>query len=101
MRFLSVLVTRRFTAINGQNVQSVSSIRRCREFSVFSQLCKNDDAVNSDEGGRFYVTTPIFYVNASPHLGHLYSAVIADCLHRFKLLQGFHSRFATGENTAH
>lgn len=43
-----------------------------------------------------YVTTPIFYVNASPHLGHLYSAVIADCFHRYKLLRGYDSKFATG-----
>ncbi|XP_028314554.1 methionine--tRNA ligase, mitochondrial [Gouania willdenowi] len=43
-----------------------------------------------------YVTTPIFYVNASPHLGHLYSAVMADCSHRYKTLQGFNSKFATG-----
>lgn len=53
----------------------------------------------SSQSGKdksFYITTPIFYVNASPHLGHLYSAVIADCLHRWKLLQGFGSRFATG-----
>ncbi|XP_070693205.1 methionine--tRNA ligase, mitochondrial [Pempheris klunzingeri] len=45
---------------------------------------------------NYFITTPIFYVNASPHLGHLYSAVIADCLHRYKLLQGFNSKFATG-----
>uniref|UniRef100_A0A6E8V1X0 Methionine--tRNA ligase, mitochondrial n=1 Tax=Anopheles coluzzii TaxID=1518534 RepID=A0A6E8V1X0_ANOCL len=30
-----------------------------------------------------FVTTPIFYVNAAPHIGHLYSAVIADAIHRF------------------
>lgn len=55
-----------------------------------TQLCKDDKS--------FYITTPIFYVNASPHLGHLYSAVIADCLHRSKLLQGCRSRFATGKS---
>ncbi|KAI5100700.1 methionine--tRNA ligase, mitochondrial [Silurus meridionalis] len=43
-----------------------------------------------------YISTPIFYVNASPHLGHVYSAVTADCLHRYKLLQGFDSKFSTG-----
>lgn len=35
-------------------------------------------------------------MNAAPHIGHFYSAVIADCLHRFKLLKGCTSRFATG-----
>ncbi|XP_042626351.1 methionine--tRNA ligase, mitochondrial [Cyprinus carpio] len=44
----------------------------------------------------YYITTPIFYVNASPHIGHVYSAVTADCLHRYKLLKGYNSRFATG-----
>ncbi|XP_037317645.2 methionine--tRNA ligase, mitochondrial [Pungitius pungitius] len=51
---------------------------------------------HSCEDKSYYITTPIFYVNASPHLGHLYSAVIADCVHRYKLLQGFDSKFATG-----
>ncbi|KAF4104634.1 hypothetical protein G5714_013965 [Onychostoma macrolepis] len=44
----------------------------------------------------YYITTPIFYVNASPHIGHVHSAVTADCLHRYKLLKGYNSRFATG-----
>ncbi|XP_055698031.1 methionine--tRNA ligase, mitochondrial [Phlebotomus papatasi] len=34
----------------------------------------------------FFVTTPIFYVNAAPHIGHLYSAVIADAIFRFENL---------------
>ncbi|CAG08330.1 unnamed protein product [Tetraodon nigroviridis] len=50
----------------------------------------------STENRNYYITTPIFYVNASPHLGHLYSVVIADCFHRQKQLQGFNSRFTTG-----
>ncbi|XP_019554977.3 methionine--tRNA ligase, mitochondrial [Aedes albopictus] len=33
-----------------------------------------------------FVTTPIFYVNAAPHIGHLYSAVITDAIHRFNNL---------------
>ncbi|KAI4897317.1 hypothetical protein NFI96_034021 [Prochilodus magdalenae] len=44
----------------------------------------------------YYVTTPIFYVNAAPHIGHVHSAVIADCLYRYRTLQGFSCRFATG-----
>jgi len=35
---------------------------------------------------NFYITTPIYYVNASPHIGHAYTNVIADCLSRFKSL---------------
>jgi len=35
----------------------------------------------------YFITTPIFYVNASPHLGHLASALLADCQARFRLLR--------------
>lgn len=45
---------------------------------------------------KLFITTPIFYVNASPHIGHLYSAVIADCLSRYKQLRGFKTKFSTG-----
>nr|XP_022911507.1 methionine--tRNA ligase, mitochondrial isoform X1 [Onthophagus taurus] len=34
----------------------------------------------------YYITTPIYYVNASPHIGHLYSSVIADAIQRFQKL---------------
>ncbi len=43
-----------------------------------------------------YVTTPIFYVNAQPHLGHAYTAVIADAACRFRRLEGEEVRFQTG-----
>ncbi len=43
-----------------------------------------------------YITTPIFYVNAQPHLGHAYTAVVADTYNRFKRLCGSQTRFQTG-----
>ncbi|KUL86164.1 hypothetical protein ZTR_07691 [Talaromyces verruculosus] len=36
----------------------------------------------------FYVTTPIFYVNAAPHVGHLYSMILGDVIKRWQLLKG-------------
>src|SRR5215472_14763216 len=44
----------------------------------------------------FYVTTPIYYVNAKPHLGHLYTTLVADSLTRFKRQRGIDSFFLTG-----
>lgn len=44
----------------------------------------------------FYITTPIYYVNDAPHLGHAYASVAADVLARFKRLDGFDVRFLTG-----
>lgn len=45
---------------------------------------------------RYYVTTPIYYVNDLPHIGHAYTTVAADVLARFKRLQGKDVFFATG-----
>jgi methionyl-tRNA synthetase len=44
----------------------------------------------------FYVTTPIYYVNAEPHLGHAYTTIVADALARFHRLLGEETRFQTG-----
>jgi len=45
---------------------------------------------------RFYVTTPIYYVNAEPHIGHAYSTIVADVLSRFHILSGMDTFFLTG-----
>ncbi|MFN8006217.1 MAG: methionine--tRNA ligase [Terriglobia bacterium] len=45
---------------------------------------------------NFYLTTPLYYVNAKPHLGHTYTTMVADCLSRFKKMQGFDVCFLTG-----
>jgi methionyl-tRNA synthetase len=44
----------------------------------------------------FYVTTPIYYVNAEPHIGHAYSTIVADVLNRFYRLSGCETFFLTG-----
>ena len=45
---------------------------------------------------QFYVTTPIYYGNGVPHVGHFYSSMIADIIYRFHKISGFESRFTTG-----
>ncbi len=44
----------------------------------------------------FYITTPIFYVNGSPHIGHANTSVAADVVARWKRLDGFDVLFLTG-----
>lgn len=44
----------------------------------------------------FYVTTPIYYVNAEPHIGHAYTTILADFISRFHILLGYDSYFLTG-----
>ena len=45
---------------------------------------------------KFYITTPIYYVNANPHIGHAYTTIVADCLARFYRLNGYDVLFLTG-----
>jgi len=45
---------------------------------------------------KFYITTPIYYVNAEPHIGHAYTTIVADVLNRFHKLAGFNTFFLTG-----
>ena len=44
----------------------------------------------------FYITTPIYYVNDVPHLGHAYTTMMADTLARFHRMRGDDTRFLTG-----
>ncbi len=43
-----------------------------------------------------FITTPLYYVNASPHIGHAYTSIAADCLARFYRLKGYKVHFLTG-----
>jgi methionyl-tRNA synthetase len=45
---------------------------------------------------EFYVTTPIYYVNGAPHIGHAYTSIAADVMARFKRLDGYDVFFLTG-----
>ena len=45
---------------------------------------------------NFYITTPIYYPSAKPHMGHAYSSIIADFFARFKRIDGFKVHFLTG-----
>nr|PZN06005.1 MAG: methionine--tRNA ligase [Bacillota bacterium] len=44
----------------------------------------------------FYVTTPIYYVNAEPHIGHAYTTIVADFLARWHRIAGYDTYFLTG-----
>ncbi len=44
----------------------------------------------------FYITTPIYYVNDVPHLGHAYATMVADAFARFHRMRGDDTRFLTG-----
>lgn len=62
-----------------------------------SSSSSGGDIAAGDKGkDRVLVTTPIFYVNGSPHIGHAYSGLLADALARWLRLSGHQVLFSTG-----
>ena len=53
-------------------------------------------AITPVQKPAFYVTTPIYYVNDKPHIGHAYTTIACDVMARFKRLDGFRVKFLTG-----
>ena len=47
---------------------------------------------------KFYITTPIYYVNARPHIGHAYTTLVCDAIARRKRMLGFDTYFLTGSD---
>ncbi len=45
---------------------------------------------------NYFITTPIYYPSADPHMGHAYSSIVADFFARFKRIDGFNVHFLTG-----
>jgi len=45
---------------------------------------------------KFYITTPIYYGNGIPHVGHYYSSLIANTIYKYNKISGKNSRFTTG-----
>ena len=44
----------------------------------------------------YYITTPIYYPSAKPHMGHAYSSIVCDVFSRFKTIDGYKVHFLTG-----
>lgn len=45
---------------------------------------------------KYYITTPIYYINDVPHIGHAYTTIAADIMARYKRLGGYRVFFLTG-----
>eukprot|EP00877_Chromochloris_zofingiensis_P009988 jgi/Chrzof1/5242/Cz15g18150.t1 len=68
--------------------------RQPRRSSVL--CCQPAAAANNGSKVKYTVTTPLYYVNAAPHMGSAYPTIAADVIARFQRLQGRHVRFLTG-----
>ncbi|KAI1104847.1 methionyl-tRNA synthetase [Jackrogersella minutella] len=73
----------------------------CRSSQTRRKLFSSSASANTStdatlENKPYYITTPIFYVNSTPHIGHLYSMVVADVLKRWQVLKGKQAILSTG-----
>jgi methionyl-tRNA synthetase len=59
-------------------------------------MAKTKIEKNIDSGEKFYVTTPIYYINDKPHIGHALTTIVADVLARWRRGQGDDVLFLTG-----
>lgn len=91
LRLLRLSAPRRVAAAARRSAIATSSRSvRCAS-SVSSSVSSS-----SDDDKTVMMTTPIFYVNASPHIGHVHSAVLTDALARWFLVKGHGVLFTTG-----
>ncbi|KAM9736599.1 methionine--tRNA ligase, mitochondrial [Dama dama] len=98
-RWRSAAVMLRISALRLLGRRGASRVSLSEDFSLrhysSGPLGVRDDTRDS----RAYFTTPIFYVNAAPHIGHLYSALLADALcrhHRLRVPSDAATGFSTG-----
>lgn len=68
----------------------------CTSCALRSNANRRNIATKAPAKKPYYITTPIFYVNAAPHVGHLYTMVLADIHKRWHVLKGEKALLCTG-----
>ncbi|MFH1821004.1 MAG: class I tRNA ligase family protein, partial [Methanobacteriota archaeon] len=53
-----------------------------------SNLNQSHPSEKGEKVAKFYITTPVYYINAVPHIGHAYTTIMADVLARWHRLRG-------------
>src|SRR5688572_30500630 len=72
---------------------SASASSESSPMAFFMRIAQNRPPMSNR---KFYITTPIYYPNAEPHLGHVYTTLCADTVARFHRLAGHDTFFLTG-----
>ena len=92
--------------LNGSISNYAAEYEDCRQIATekkvpLKPLCRKQSRsiwkIPMDKGSqKFYITTPIYYVNARPHIGHAYTTLVCDAIARRKRMLGFDTYFLTG-----
>ncbi|KAK9452323.1 tRNA synthetases class I (M)-domain-containing protein [Limtongia smithiae] len=76
--------------------RTLARLRSLQPSCALKGLSRTAALHTANSSKPYYVTTPIFYVNAEPHIGHLYSIMLTDLLKRWQQLLGRQSFMLTG-----
>jgi methionyl-tRNA synthetase len=77
-------------------VQAAPIAKRAKPTTLRAKPAAAAQPVVAAERNTYFITTPIFYPNGIPHIGHAYTAMVTDAMARFQRLDGFDVRFLTG-----
>jgi methionyl-tRNA synthetase len=83
-------------AFQSYNKQRGFQLRSCLWKTFASKIKPNENNENNENSNHFFITTPIYYVNGYPHLGHAYTSITSDIIARYKRLEGKKVFFLTG-----
>ena len=85
------------SAIRNRNAYTTQTPIRCRSsYSLAADILGTPDTATDDGKRPFQITTPIYYVNDKPHIGHAYTSTACDVLARFMRLSGREVFFLSG-----
>ncbi|KAB5531197.1 tRNA synthetases class I (M)-domain-containing protein [Coniochaeta sp. 2T2.1] len=101
MEVLAAATARRLSRIRPRSLVAPRTGWVCAGCSVRRDVASrrwqtSSSAPPSQPSKPYYITTPIFYVNAAPHVGHMYSMILADVLKRWQVLAGRKALLCTG-----
>jgi len=89
---------KKITEINGKFINSLSNLLN-NDTGFYNFSTKSENSYHNNNRKINVVTTPIFYVNSSPHIGHLYSVIFADAVKQWLDIKNISSTkiiFSTG-----
>ncbi len=99
-------VRMKLATVNGAIAKCAPEYEDCRTHCGSQHVPAEDSDAGSpssctwirrmDNPGKFYITTPIYYVNARPHIGHTYTTVVCDAIARRQRMLGDDTFFLTG-----
>ena len=92
----SASYTKKYFSSRVRNTHAAAQLKSRHKWSSSPKYVTVADAVAERDRSPFFISTPIYYVNGQPHLGHAYTSVVSDVMARFQRADGRDVYFLTG-----